>query len=64
MHLAISISLSQTLSSTHGIICTRALSNLSAKTYYDIHFCMIIMHIACSLAFLPFLFVFYCIYLH
>ena len=45
-------------SSTHSIICTRTLSNLSAKTN-DVDFCMIITHVACSLAFLPFLFVFY-----
>ena len=46
-----------------SVIFSRTLSNLSAKMK-DIHFCIIITHIACSLALLPFLFVFYCIYLH
>jgi hypothetical protein len=44
------------------VICTRTSSNMSAKTK-DIHFCTITMHVARSLALLPFLFVFYCIYL-
>jgi hypothetical protein len=46
-----------------SVICTRTLSNLSAKTK-DIHVGTITTHVACSPALLPFLSVFDCIYLH